>query len=92
MERGGKWGTLKAGGEEGRWSEGRWWKKGGELDGVGVRARAGHTIILRNGLVECGRNVKEPRGFELRGPGPFTLADAAGEVGKVFEEGKKVFA
>ena len=57
-----------------------------------MRARAGHAIIFRNGLVECGGNVKEPRGLELGWPGPFTLADAAGEVGKVFEEGKKIFA
>ena len=92
VERGGKWGALKASGEERRWSEGRWWKEGGELDGGGVRTRARRAIICRDSLVEGGRNVKEPRGFELRWPGPFTLTDAAGKVGKVLEEGKKVFA
>ena len=92
MERGRKWGALKAGGKERRWSEGRWWKKARQLDGVGVRARAGHAIVLRNSLVKCGGDVEEPGGFELGGPGPFALADAAGDVGKVLEEGKKVFA
>ena len=57
-----------------------------------MRPRAGHAIVLRNCLVECGRNVEEPGGLELGGPGPFALANAAGEVGKVLEKGKKVFA
>ena len=38
VERGRKWGALKAGGEERGWSEGRWREKGRQLEGVGVRA------------------------------------------------------
>ena len=92
MESGRKWGALKAGGKERRWSKGRWWKEARKLDSDGMRARAGHAIILRNGLVERGGDVKEPSGFELRGPGSFALADAAGEVDKMLEEGKEVCA
>ena len=92
VESGRKWGALKAGGKERRWSKGRWWKEARKLDSDGMRARAGHAIILRNSLVERGGDVKEPSGFELRWPCPCALADAAGEVGKVLEEGQEIIA
>ena len=57
-----------------------------------MRPRARHAIVLRNCLVKGGRNVEEPGGPELGGPRAFTLANAAGEVGKVLEKGMKVFA
>ena len=57
-----------------------------------MRPRAGHAIVLRNGFIECGGDVQEPGGPELGRPGALALANAAGEVGKVLEKGKKVFA
>ena len=51
-----------------------------------MRPRARHAIILRNGFIECGGDVQEPGGPELRGAGPFAFANAAGEVGQVFEK------
>ena len=57
-----------------------------------MRPRTGHAIVFSNGFIECGGNIKEPGGLELRGAGPFAFATAAGEVGQVFKERVKVFA
>ena len=57
-----------------------------------MRPRAGHTIVLCDCLVKCGRNVEEPGGPKLGRPGALALANAAGEIGKVLEKGVKVFA
>ena len=57
-----------------------------------MRPRARHAIVLRNGFVECGGNVKEPGGPELGRAGPLALTDAAGEIGQVVEKSVKLFA
>ena len=62
------------------------------MERTGMRPRAGHAIVFSYGFVECGRNIQEPGGSELRRAGPFTLANAAGEVGQVLKERVKIFA
>ena len=57
-----------------------------------MRASTGDAVIFGYRFVECGGNVEEPSGAKLGRAGSLTLSNAAGEEGKVFEEGMKVFA
>ena len=57
-----------------------------------MRASTGDAVIFGYRFVECGGNVEEPSRPKLGGAGPFAFSNAAGEEGKVFEEGVKVFA
>ena len=88
---GGKRRILNPGGDggwRGRWG---WWKKANKLKSLGMRASAGDAVVLGDSLVKRSRDVEEPRGARLGGAGSLTLSSAAGEEGKVFEEGMKVF-
>ena len=78
---------MKEGG--GGW---RWWKKADKLESFGVGTGTGNSVVFGDGLVKCGGDIEKPGGAKLGRAGTLALANAAGEEGKVFKEGMKVFA
>ena len=57
-----------------------------------MRPGTAHAIVFGDGFVKCGRNIEKPGGTKLGRAGPLAFTNAAGEEGKVFKEGMKVFA
>ena len=57
-----------------------------------MRPGTGDAIVFGDSLVECGGNIEEPSGAKLGRAGALALTNAAGEEGKVFKEGMKIFA
>ena len=88
---GGKRRILNPGGNEGWGGRWGWWKEANKLKSLGMRATAGDAVVLGDSLVKRSRDIEEPSGAKLGGAGSLTLSNAAGEEGKVFEEGMKVF-
>ena len=85
-------GILDPGRDEGWRGRWRWWKEANQLEGFGVRSGTGDAIVFGDSLVECGGDIEEPGGAKLGRAGPLAFTNAAGEEGKVFKEGMKVFA